>query len=97
MAFMGLLFILWLLHLSGEFRQLPYQALVDETEGFHLVASSVKSSGNVSRLLAVNVALLVLRPRGVGVTPAHVSSRYHQSLRNRFICKGTVVPTDGAN
>ena len=30
------------------------------------------------------------------MTPAHVSSRYHQSLRNQLICKGTVVPTDGA-
>ena len=95
-TFMGLLFILWSLHLSSEFRQLPQQMLIDETEGLHLVASSVKSSGNVSRLAAVNVVLLVLRPRGVGVTPAHVSSLYHQSLRNQFICKGTVVLTDGA-
>ena len=30
------------------------------------------------------------------MTPAHVSSRYHQSLRNQLICKGTVVLTDGA-
>ena len=73
-ASMGLLFILWSLHLSGEFRQLPQQALIDETEGLHLVASSVESSGNVSRLSAVNVVLLILRPWGVGVTPAHVSS-----------------------
>ena len=28
------------------------------------------------------------------MTPAHVSSRYHQSLRNQLICKGIVVPTD---
>ena len=73
-AFMGLLFILWLLHLSGEFHQLPQQALIDETEGLHLVASSVESFGNVSRLPVVNVVLLVLRPQGVGVTLAHVSS-----------------------
>ena len=65
-------------------------------EGLRLVASSVKSSQNVSRLSAVNVVLLVLRPWGVGVTPAHVSSRYHQSLRNKFTCKGTVIPTDDA-
>ena len=70
----GLLFILRSLHLFGEFRQLPQQALIDETEGLHLIASSVESSGNVSRLSAVNVVLLVLRPRGVSVTPAHVSS-----------------------
>ena len=95
-AFMGLLFNLWSLHLSGEFRQIPQQALIDETEGLHLVASSVKSSENVSRLPAVNVVLLVLRPWGVGVTLAHVSSQYHQSLRNQFICRGIVVPTDGA-
>ena len=30
------------------------------------------------------------------MTPAHVSSRYHQSLINQLICKGTVIPTDGA-
>ena len=30
------------------------------------------------------------------MTPDHVSSRYHQSQRNQFICKGTVVPIDGA-
>ena len=30
------------------------------------------------------------------MTPAHVSSRYHQSLRDRLICKGTVVPIDNA-
>ena len=30
------------------------------------------------------------------MAPAHVSSRYHQSLRNQLICKGTVVPTDDA-
>ena len=71
--------------------------LIDETEGLHLVASGVKSSGNVSRLSTVIVVLLVLRPRGVGMTPTHVSSRYHQSLRNQFICKGTVVPIDSAN
>ena len=29
------------------------------------------------------------------MTPAHVSSRYHQSLRNQLICEGTVVPTNG--
>ena len=73
-ASMGLLFILWSLHLSSEFYQLPQQALIDETKGLHLVASRVESSGNVSQLLDVNVVLLVLRPRGVGVTPAHVSS-----------------------
>ena len=95
-AFMGLLCILWALHLSGEFCQLPLQTLIDETEGLHLVASGMKSFGNVSRLSAVNVVLLVLRPRGIGVTPARVSSQYHQSLRNRFICKGTVVPTNDA-
>ena len=93
---MGLLFILWSLHLSGEFCQLPQQALIDETEGFHLVASSVKSFENVSQSPVVNVVLLVLRPRGVGVTSVHVLSRYHQSLRNQFTCKGTIVPTDGA-
>ena len=93
-ASMGLLFILWSLHLSGEFCQLPQQALIDEAEGLHLVASSVESFGNVPRLSAVNVVLLVLRHRGVGVTPAHVSSQYHQSLRNQFTCKGIVVPTD---
>ena len=70
--------------------------LINETEGLHFIASGVKSSGNVSRLSAINVVLLVLRPRGVGVTPAHVSSQYHKSLRNQFICKGTAVPTDGA-
>ena len=31
------------------------------------------------------VALLVLCPRGVGVTPAHVSGRYHQLLRILFV------------
>ena len=70
----GLLIILWLLHLSGEFRQLPQHALINEAEGLHLIASSVESSGNVSWLPAVNVVLLVLRPRGVGMTLAHVSS-----------------------
>ena len=73
-ASMGMLFILWSLHLSDEFRQLPQQALIDDTEGLHLVANSVESFGNVSWLPAVNVVLLVLRPRGVGVTPTHVSS-----------------------
>ena len=73
-AFMGPLFTLWSLHLSGEFRQLPQQTLIDEIEGLHLVAGSVDSSGNISRLSAVNVVLLVLCPRGVGVTPSHISS-----------------------
>ena len=95
-ASMGLLFILWSMHLSDEFCQLPQQALIDKTEGLHLVASSVKSFGNVSRSPVVNVVLLVLRPRGVGVTSVHVSSRYHQSLRNQFTCKGIIVPTYGA-
>ena len=93
---MGLLFTLWSLHLSGEFRQLPQQALIDETEGLHLVASSVESSENISRLPTVNVVLLVLCSRGVSVTPAHVSSQYHQSLKNQFSFRGTVVPIDGA-
>ena len=70
--------------------------MIDETESLHLVASGVKGFESVSWLSAVNVVLLVLRPRGVDVTPAHVSSRYHQSLRNQLICKGTIVPTDGA-
>ena len=73
-ASMGLLLILWSLHVSVEFHQLPQQALIDETEGLHLIASSLESSGNFSRLPAVDVVLLVLRPRGMGVTPAHVSS-----------------------
>ena len=73
-ASMGLLVILWSLHLSGEFRQLPQHALIDETEGLHLVAISVESYENISRLLAVNVVLLVLRPRGVSVILAHVAS-----------------------
>ena len=30
------------------------------------------------------------------MTLGHVSSRYHQSLRNQFICKGAVVPIDSA-
>ena len=68
-ASMGLLFILWSLHLSVEFRQLPQQALIEETEGLHLIVSSVESSGNVSRLPAVDVVLLVLRPWGIVVTP----------------------------
>ena len=73
-ASMGFLFILLSLHLSVEFRQLPQQALIDGTEGLHLIASSAESSGNVSRLPIVNVVLLVLRIRAIGVTPAHVSS-----------------------
>ena len=56
----------------------------------------MKISESVSRLSAVNVVLLVLHPRGVGLTPAHVSSRYHQLLRNQLICEGIVVPTDEA-
>ena len=71
---MVLLFILWSLHLSVEFRQLPQQALIDEMEDLHLIASSMESSENVSRLSAIDVVLLVLRPRGMGVTPAHISS-----------------------
>ena len=50
-ASMGLLSTLWSLHLSVEFLQLPQQALIDETESLHLIASSVESSGNVSQLL----------------------------------------------
>ena len=73
-TFMGLLFTLWSLHLSSEFCQLPQQALIDEIEGLHLVASNVESFGNVSQLPTVNIVLLVLCPRGVGVTPTHVSS-----------------------
>ena len=73
-ASMGLSFILWSLYLSSEFRQLPQQALINETKSLHLIASSMESSGNISRLPAVNVVLLVLRPRGVGVILAHVSS-----------------------
>ena len=30
------------------------------------------------------------------MAPSHVSSRYHQSLRNQLICKGTVILTYGA-
>ena len=73
-AFMGLLCLLWALHLSGEFRQLPYQTLIDETKCLHLIAGDLRSSESVSWLSVVNVVLLVLRPRGVDVTPAHVSS-----------------------
>ena len=65
-------------------------------ESLHLVASGVKGFKSISRLSDVNVVLLVLRPRGLDVTSAHVSNRYHQSLRNQLICEGTVVPTDGA-
>ena len=68
--------------------------LIDEIECLHLVASRVKSFESVSWLSTVNTVLLVLRPLGVGVTPAHVPSRYHQSLRNQLICKGIVIPTD---
>ena len=95
-AFTGLLCLLWALPLSGEFHQLPWQALIDETKCLHLVARGVKSFESFSWLSAINVVLLVLRPRGVSVTHAHVSSRYHQSLRNQLICKGIVVPTDSA-
>ena len=70
--------------------------LIEETECLYLIASYVKSSKSVSWLFAINVVLLVLRPLGVGMTSAHVSSRYQQSLRNQLICKGTVVPIDGS-
>ena len=74
MTSMGLLFILWSLHLYVEFRQLPQQALIDETEGLHLIASNVENSENISRLPVVDVVLLVLHPRGIGLTLAHVLS-----------------------
>ena len=48
------------------------------------------------RLLQVGYLgrLAGLASKGVGVTPAHVLGRYHQSLRISFICRGTVVPTN---
>ena len=95
-AFTGLLCLLWALPLSDEFRQLPYQTLIDETECLHLVTSDMKSSESIPWLSAINIVLLVLHPRRVGLTPTYVSSRYHQSLRNQLICKGTVVPIDDA-
>ena len=39
--------------------------------------------------------MLILHPWRVGLAPTLVSIRIHQSLRSRFICKETVVPTDG--
>ena len=64
-ASMGLLSTLWSLYLFVEFLQLPQQALIDETESLYLIDSTVESFGNFSRLSAVDVVRLVLRPRGL--------------------------------
>ena len=40
--------------------------------------------------------MLILHHWRVGLTLTSISIRNHQSLRSRFICKETVVPTDGA-
>ena len=70
-------FFLRLLHLSGEFFQVSQQTLVGETKRLHFVSIGLYSFESVSGRSAIQVTFLVLRPRGVGVTPSHVSSRYH--------------------
>ena len=79
-----LLFFLRSLHLSGELLQVSQQKLVGETEYLHLISIGLQSFKSVSWWSAIQVALLVLCPKGVDVTPAHVSGRYHQSLRIQF-------------
>ena len=68
-----LLFFLRSLHLSSELFKVSQQTLVGETEYLHLVSIDLQSFKSVSWWSAIQVALLVLRPKGVGVTPAHVS------------------------
>ena len=79
-----LLFFLRSLYLSCEFFQVSLQALISETECFHFISIGLQSFKNVSWWSAIQVTLLIMRPRGVGVTPAHVSGRYHKSLRIQF-------------
>ena len=58
-----LLFFLLPLHLVGEFLQVSQQTLVSETERLHLVGIGLYSFESVSGKLAIQVAMLVLRPR----------------------------------
>ena len=83
-AFAGLSRPLWALHLFGEFLKLSQQTLVDGTEGLHLIGISLYGFRNVSWRSVVHAALMILRSWGVGMAPAHVSSRYHRSLRIQF-------------
>ena len=83
-AFAGLSRPLWALHLSGEFLKLSQQTLVDSAERLHLIGISLYGFRNVSWRSTVHTALMVLRSWGVGVALAHVSSRYHRSLRIQF-------------
>ena len=71
-------FFLRSLHLSGEFLQVSQQTLVGEMERLHLISIGLYSFESVSASLAG------LASQGVSVTPAHVSGRYHQSLRIQF-------------
>ena len=70
-------------------------------EGLHLVVGvEVSREGaslpNVLWLSAVVGVMLISHHWRVGLALTSISIRNHQSLRSRFICKETVVPTDGA-
>ena len=79
-----LLFFLQSLYLSSEFFQVSQQALINETECFYFISIGLQSFKNISWWSAIQVTMLILRPRGVGVTLSHVSGLYHRSLRIQF-------------
>ena len=73
-AFLGLLYFLRALHLSGKLLQFPHQALVGETECLYLVYVIVYRFQCAYRRSAIYVALLVLHSWGIDVAPACIPS-----------------------
>ena len=83
-AFLGLSCLLGALHFPGELFQLSQQTLVGEAERLHLIRIGLYSFWCISGRSAIYVTLLVLHPLGIGVAPACVPSRYHQSPRDQL-------------
>ena len=74
LAFSGLLRLLGALYLPGELFQLSQQTLVGKMKRLHLVGIVVWSFYRVSGRSSIYVALLVLHPWGIGMTPSCVPS-----------------------
>ena len=73
MTFLGLPRLPGMLHMSGELFQCFYQALIDETKGFHFVRIDMHCF-YWPRRYAVHVAWWILHPWRIGVAPTCVPS-----------------------
>ena len=73
MAFLGLLCLPWMLHLSGKLFKLLYQALIVEAECFHFVRVGLHCF-YCPRRSTVRVTWWILHPWRISVAPACVPS-----------------------